>query len=127
MHVDVPRGTTSVVCAFPSKWITSGWRVDSQCSFPMLVLALELVVTRDMTLNKVGRDALAVPEELVRQSGAGKVGLRLRNDRLFRPSVHGDQQFTRSESNLDRAGALEIQPLVNARIFRQCLGSDLHR
>ena len=63
----------------------------SQRSFLMSVLAFELEVTSYMTLNHVGGDAMVVPDELVGQSGTGKVGLRLRKDRLFRPSVHGDR------------------------------------
>src|ERR1700674_289819 len=93
----------------------------------MLLLAIELVVTRYMTLKNGGRGALVTRHELVRQSGARKVGFRLRNDRLLRPSVQGDEQRTARETNLDRAGALEIQPLVDAHIFREDFGSDLHR
>ena len=55
-----------------------------------LLLARELVVAGDMALDQIGRVPLAVPDEPVRQSGARKVGLRLRNDSLLRPSVHGD-------------------------------------
>jgi hypothetical protein len=50
----------------------------SQRSFLMLVLAFEPEVTSYMTLNSVCRDATVVPDELVGQSGAGKVSLRLR-------------------------------------------------
>src|SRR2546430_2575326 len=93
----------------------------------MSVLAFELVVTRYMTLNDVGRDTMVVPDELVAQSGTGKVGLRLRKDRLFRPSVHGDGQRTARESDLDRAGVSKVNPLVDADIFRQDFGSHLGR
>ena len=96
-------------------------------TFLMLVLAFELEVTSYMTLNNVGRDAMVVPDELVGQSGTGKVGLRLRKDRLFRPSVHGDEQRTAGESDLDRAGVSKVNPLVDADIFRQDFGSHLHR
>src|SRR5215475_11239511 len=65
-------------------------RPPLQTSFLMLVLAFELEVTSDMTLNNMCRDAMVVPDEFVGQSGAGKVSLRLRKDRLFRPSVHRD-------------------------------------
>src|SRR5213594_3898894 len=80
-----------------------------------------------MTLDNVGRDAMVVPGELVAQSGAGKLGLRLRNDSLFRPSVHGNGQRTVRESDLDRAGVSKVNPLVDADIFRQYFGSHLHR
>ena len=93
----------------------------------MLVLAFELEVTSYMALNKVGRHAMVVPDELVGQSGTGKVGLRLRKDRLFRPSVHGDGQRTARESDLDGAGVSKVNPLVGADIFRQDFGSHLHR
>src|SRR2546427_7126555 len=69
----------------------------------MLLLAFELVVTRYMTLENVGRDATVVPDKLVAQSGTGKLGLRLRSDRLLRPSVHGDEQRTARQSDLDSA------------------------
>src|SRR5262249_4914327 len=55
-----------------------------------LFLAFVLEVTSYMTFQNVSRDAMVVPDELVGQSCTGKVGLRLRKDRLFRPSVHGD-------------------------------------
>jgi len=71
----------------------------------MLLLAFELVVTGHMALNHVGCDAMVVAYELVRQSGAGKVGFRLRNDGLLRSSVQGDEQCTARESDFDRAGA----------------------
>src|SRR2546430_1903992 len=79
------------------------------------------------TLNNVGRDAMVVPDELVGQAGTGKVGLRLRKDRLFWPSVHGDRQRTARESDLDRAGVSKVNPLVDTGIFRQDFGSHLHR
>src|SRR5712691_9276607 len=106
--------------------LLSGWRgPHSQRSFPMLLLAFVLVVARHTTLNHVGPDAVVVPDELVRQSGTRKAGLRLRNDGpLLRP-VQGDEQRIAGESNLDLAGALEIQPFVDADIFRQDFGSDL--
>ena len=77
----------------------------------MLLLALELEVTGHMALNYVGCDATVVPDELVRQSGAGETGFRLRNDRLLRPSVQGDEQCTARESDFDRAGGPEVLPL----------------
>src|ERR1700682_3123427 len=93
----------------------------------MLVLACVLEVASDMTFNHIGRDPMVVPNELIREPGAGKTGFRLRNDRLLRPSVQGDEQCTTRESDLDRAGASQIRPLVGADIFRQDFGSDLHR
>src|SRR5881628_1787665 len=92
----------------------------------MSVLAFELPVTRYMTLKNVGRDATIVPDELVGQSGTGKLGLRLRKDRLFRSPVHGDGQRTLRESDLDRAGISAVNPLVDTDIFRQNFGSHLH-
>src|SRR6266700_5325894 len=93
----------------------------------MLLLAFELVVTRYMTLENVGRDATVVPDKLVAQSGTGKLGLRLRSDRLLRPSVHGDEQRTARQSDLDSARVSTVNPLVDAGIFRQDFGSHLHR
>src|SRR5262249_52343763 len=54
----------------------------------MLVLAFELEFASYMTFNEVGRNPTVVPEELVGQSGTGKVGLRLGKDRLLGSSVH---------------------------------------
>src|SRR5215510_5763978 len=93
----------------------------------MSLLAFELVVTRYMTLENVGRDAMVVPDKLVGQSSTGKLGLRLREDRLFRPSVHGDRQRIARERDLDRSGVSTVNPLVDADIFRQDFGSHLHR
>src|SRR5213594_3466875 len=93
----------------------------------MSVLAFELPVTRYMTLKNVGRDAAVVPDELVGQSGTGKLGLRLWNDRLFWPSVYGHRQRTARESDLDRAEVSAVNPLVDTDIFRQDFGSHLHR
>src|SRR5262245_57072775 len=93
----------------------------------MLVLAFELEVTRYMTLNNVCRDAMVIPDELVGQSSAGKVRLRLRKDRLFRPSVHGDGQRAARKSNLNRARVSKVNPLVDADILRQDLGGHYHR
>ena len=73
-------------------------------SHRLLLLAFELEVTGDMTLQNVGRHAMVVPDELVAQSGTGKFGLRLRKDSLFRPSVNGDGQRTIGQSELDRTG-----------------------
>jgi len=47
-------------------------------------------VTRYMTLDNVRRNAMVVADEFVVQPSPGKVGLRLREDRLFRPFIHGD-------------------------------------
>ena len=77
----------------------------------MLLLAFELVVTGHMALNHVGGDAMVVAYELVRQSGAGKVGFRLRNDGLLRSAVQGDEQCTARESDFDRAGPRMYCPL----------------
>src|SRR6266571_4172279 len=93
----------------------------------MLLLAFELVVTRYMTLENVGRDATVVPDKLVAQSGTGKLGLRLRSDRLLRPSVHGDEQCAARQSDLDSASFSTVNPLVDAGIFRQDFGSHVHR
>ena len=90
-----------------------------------LVLAFELEVASYMTLNHVGRNAMVVPDELVGQSGTGKVGLRLRKDRLFRPSVHGDGQRAARERDLDRARVSKVDPLVDADIFRQDFGGHI--
>src|SRR6266850_4944740 len=92
----------------------------------MLVLAFELEVTSYMTLKNVGRDAMVVPDELVGQSGTGKVGLRLRKDRLFWPSVDGDGQRTARESHFDCAGVSNVNSLVDTDIFHQDFGSHLH-
>src|ERR1700733_11604577 len=92
----------------------------------MLLLAFVAVVTRHMAFNEVGRDAVVVPDELVRQSGAGKAGFRLGKDRLLRPSVQGDEKRSPRKCNLDRAYASDIPPLVDADIFRQDFGSDLY-
>src|ERR1700680_3020141 len=67
MSLDIPSYRTSEQPAFPFP-----------CSFSMLLLAFVLVVARHMTLNNVARDATVVPDELVRQSGTGKIGFRLR-------------------------------------------------
>src|SRR5262250_292314 len=93
----------------------------------MLLLAFELEVTSYMALNNMCRDAMVVPDELVGQSGAGKVSLRLRKDRLFRPSVHGDGQRTDRKSHLDRARVSKVNPLVDADILRQDFGGHFHR
>src|SRR5206468_5889752 len=111
---------------FPSPMGTTRAPRMAATRFLMLLLAFVLVVTRYMTLDNVGRDAMVVPDELVAQSGAGKLGLRLRNDRLFRPSVHGNGQRTVRESDLDRAGVSKVNPLVDADIFRQDFRSHLH-
>src|SRR5438876_3541578 len=96
--------------------------------YETLFLAFELEVTSDMTFNNVGRDALVVSDELVGQSGTGKVSLRLRKDRLFQPAVHGDRQRTARESDLHGAGVVSrVNSLVHADIFRQDLRSHLHR
>jgi hypothetical protein len=55
-----------------------------------LFLAFVREVTRYMTLDNVRRSAMVVADEFVAQPSPGKVGLRLRKDRLSRPSVHGD-------------------------------------
>jgi hypothetical protein len=73
-----------------SRRVVFTWFVLERVLMMLLVLAFELEVTSYMTLNNVGRDAMVVPDELVGQPGTGKVGLRLRKDRLFRPSVHRD-------------------------------------
>ena len=91
-----------------------------------LVLAYELEVASYMTLNHVGRNAMVVPDELVGQSRTGKVGLRLRKDRLFRPSVHGDGKRAARERDLDRARVSKVDPLVDADIFRQDFGGHRH-
>src|SRR5207249_12059398 len=81
-----------------------------------------------MTFNNVGRDALVVSDELVGQSGTGKVSLRLRKDRLFWPAVNGDRQRTARESDLDCAGVVsKVNSLVHADIFREDFGSHLYR
>src|SRR5580704_17333964 len=92
-----------------------------------LLLAFVSVVARYMALDNVGCDAAVIPDEPVDQSCTGEVGFRLRKDTLLRPSIHADKQLTARETNLNRAGALDIRPLVEARIFRHDLGSDLHR
>src|SRR6202020_1759242 len=96
-------------------------------SFPALLLAFALVVAGHMPLYNVGRDAMLVPDETVRQSGAGKAGFRLRKNTLLRASVHANEQAAAGETNLHRAGALDIRPLVDAHIFRHNFGSDFHR
>src|SRR5262249_39269526 len=93
----------------------------------MLVLAFELEVASYMTLNDVGRNAMVVPDELVGQSGTGKVGLRLGKNRLFWPSVHGDGQRAARERDLDRARVSKVDPLVDADIFRQDFWRHRHR
>src|SRR5215470_729419 len=93
-----------------------------------LFLAFVLEVTSDVTFKNVCWDALVVPDELVDQSGTGKVGLRLRKDRLPRPSVDGDEQRTVGESNLNRAvDASKVKPFVDAGIFRQNFGRHFYR
>jgi hypothetical protein len=82
----VPRGLLLCDYVLDQMFIIFG----AQRSLLMSLLAFELVVTRYMTLKNLGRDAMVVPDELVGQSGTGELGLRLRKDRLFRPSVHGD-------------------------------------
>src|SRR6058998_948226 len=93
----------------------------------MLFLTFELEVTSYMTLENVGRDALVVADELVTQSGAGKAGLRLRKDRLFRPSVYRHRERTARESDFDGAWVSKVNSLIDAGIFRQDFGSHLHR
>src|SRR5260370_37184636 len=102
------------------------WRLPG-ARFRTLFLAFVLVVAGHTTLDHVGRDATVVPDELVAQSGAGKVGFRLRNDKALLPSVYGDEQFTVGERHLDRLTVPEIDPFVDADVFRQDLGRDLHR
>src|SRR5262249_5185524 len=80
----------------------------------VLVLALELEVASYMTLNDVGRNATVVPEELVGQSGTGKVGLRLGKDRLLGSSVHGYGQRAARERDLDRAWVAKVNSPVDA-------------
>src|SRR6266852_3984396 len=102
------------------------WRLPG-ARFRTLSLAFVLVVAGHTTLDHVGRDATVVPDEVVAQSGAGKVGFRLRDDKALLPSVYSDEQFTVGESHLDRLTVPEIDPFVDADVFRQDLGSDLHR
>src|SRR5439155_22827741 len=104
---------------FPSPMGTTRAPRMAATRFLMLLLAFVLVVTRYMTLNNVGRDALVVPDELVAQSGAGKLGLRLRNDRLFPPSVHGNGQRTGRDSDLERPGVLKVNAVVDADVLPQ--------
>src|ERR1700722_7422859 len=79
-----------------------------------------------MPLKKVSCDAMVIPDEAIRQSGAGKVGFRLRKNTLLRPSVHAEEQCTVRETNLNRAGALDIWSLVEAHIFRHDFRSDFY-
>src|SRR5262249_60621082 len=80
----------------------------------VLVLALELEVASYMTLNDVGRNATVVPEELVGQSGTGKVGFRLGKDRLLGSSVHGYGQRAARERDLrSEEHTSELQSLTN--------------
>src|ERR1700730_3171628 len=80
-----------------------------------------------MTLDNAGCYAMAIPDERVGYRSARKAGFRLRKNTLLRPSVHADEQCTARETNLNRAGALDIRPLVDAHIFCHDFGSDLHR
>src|ERR1700733_9019177 len=98
-------------------------------SFPALALLLGfvVVVARHMTLYNMGCNAMVVPDEPVRQSGAGKAGFRLRKNTLLRPSVHANEQAAPGETNLNRSWPLDIGPLVEPHIFRQDFGSDFHR
>src|SRR5881396_1902908 len=76
------RVLTFVLCAIPvSRMLFEKRHGAATTQFLMSVLAFELEVTSYMTLNHVGGDALVVPDELVGQSGTGKIGLRLRKDR----------------------------------------------
>src|SRR5215468_6689051 len=93
----------------------------------MLLLAFVREVTSYMTLDNARRNAMVVTDELVAQPSPGKVGLRLRKDRLFRPSVHGDRQRAAGESDLDRAGVSKVNPLVDADLLRPNFGSHFHR
>src|SRR5712691_6115125 len=58
-----------------------------------------------------------VPEKLV--SDCGRMG-------RFPPPFTATEQFVAGESNLYRAGTAEIDPFIDADIFCQDFGSDLH-
>ena len=94
-----PARTISSVSACPPFFVCFRIRQAGN----ILLLACVFEIASDMTLHESRRDPAIVPDEFVRESRAGKSHFRLRNDRLWRTSVHADEECTARETNRYRA------------------------